>query len=84
MTKMMKWLIALLLGLVLLGSGSVLAVAAQPAQTETTRGNQRGVTTSIQQSVPQSSRHQATELIWLGATLIGAIGLSWALNRHHK
>lgn len=85
MTKMMmKWLIALMLSLTLLGSGGTLAFAAQSAQTDTIRGNQRGVTTSIYQSGHQSSRRQAVELAWLGATLVGAIGLSWALNRHHK
>jgi len=85
MTKMMmKWLVALILSLTLLGSGGMAVFAAQSTQTDTIRGNQRGVTTSIQQSVHQSSHRQAVELAWLGATLVGAIGLSWALNRHHK
>ncbi len=80
----MKWVAALLLSLTLLGSGGIVASATQSTQISTTRGNQRGVTTSIQQSAHQSSQRQAVELAWLGATLVGAIGLSWALDRHHK
>ncbi|MFC6261298.1 hypothetical protein ACFP1C_10135 [Levilactobacillus fujinensis] len=78
---MMKGLVALMLSLTLLGSGGV---AAQATQIETTPGTQRGVTTSIHRVTAQSRRHQTIELTWLGATLVGAIGLSWALNRHHK